>query len=47
LFLDNGHAEAWTLLTDTNPRRMIRGEAPLPVPPVRLGGSWLGRLLRR
>lgn len=55
--LESGNHDAWALLTDTNPRRMIAGEPPLPVPPLRLGRaprrasragrSWLGRLLRR
>jgi protein-tyrosine phosphatase len=54
--LEEGNEEAWALLTETNPRRLIHGETPLPVPPVRLrrsrtdrllsGQSWLGRLLR-
>jgi protein-tyrosine phosphatase len=46
-FLEDGHEDAWALLTETNPRRMIDGEPPLPVPPVQLHRSWLDRMLRR
>jgi protein-tyrosine phosphatase len=42
-----GHDEAVTLLTDTNPRRMLDGQPPLPVPRVWFARSWLDRVLRR
>lgn len=33
--------EAWSLLTEVNPARLLRGEEPLPVPPVRMErGMW-------
>lgn len=47
LLREQGHEDATRLLTDTNPRRMLAGEAPLPVPPIRLARSLLDRLLRR
>ena len=34
LFLKAGAHEAWRLLVSENPRRLCRGEEPLPVPPV-------------
>jgi len=37
-------AEAWHLLTRTNPRRFLEGEAPVPVPPVGRGETLWGRL---
>lgn len=36
--------EAWELLTQVNPERILRGERPLAVPPVRQGGTVWGRL---
>jgi protein-tyrosine phosphatase len=47
LLLDQGHERAAELLIDTNPRRMLAGDAPIPVPPVLLARSLLDRLLRR
>lgn len=47
---ERGAMEAWSLLTDTNPTRMIHGKPPLPVPPVRSssrGRSWVKRVLGR
>jgi protein-tyrosine phosphatase len=45
--LQGGHQDAWTLLTQTNPSRMIQGQPPLPVPAVTLSRSWLDRLRRK
>jgi protein-tyrosine phosphatase len=39
----DGDEEAWTLLTSTNPRRMVEGKPPLPVPPARPGRAGSGR----
>jgi protein-tyrosine phosphatase len=44
---DGGHDTALTLLTETNPGRLLDGLPPLPVPPVRFARSLLDRLLRR
>jgi protein-tyrosine phosphatase len=44
---EEGHDQALALLTETNPRRLLDGLAPLPVPPVRFARSWLDRLLWR
>jgi protein-tyrosine phosphatase len=45
---ERGAAEQAALLTEENPRRLLRGEAPLPVPPVRgRRPSLLWRILRR
>jgi protein-tyrosine phosphatase len=44
---ERGHDQATMLLTETNPRRLLSGQAPLPVPPIRLARSLLDRLLRR
>jgi protein-tyrosine phosphatase len=46
LLAEHGAAEAAALLTEANPARLLRGEAPLPVPPVALRlGVW-ARLAR-
>jgi protein-tyrosine phosphatase len=44
---EGGHDGALTLLTETNPGRLLDGLPPLPVPPVRFARSLLDRLLRR
>jgi len=45
LFSEEGDGESeqssWELLTRTNPRRILEGEAPLPVPPIEVqDGLW-------
>jgi protein-tyrosine phosphatase len=47
IILEQGHVEALTLLTDTNLRRMLESQPPLPVPPIRFARSWIDSLLRR
>jgi protein-tyrosine phosphatase len=47
LLRNGGHEWEATLLTETNPRRMLDGQPPLPVPPIQFPRSWLDRLLRR
>lgn len=44
LFETGGAREAWTLLTRVNPDRILRGEAPLPVPGVTFPRGILGRI---
>lgn len=44
---EGGHDGALTVLTETNPGRLLDGLPPLPVPPVRFARSLLDRLLRR
>jgi len=39
-----GAADAWRLLASVNPARILAGEAPLPVPPVRRPETIMGRL---
>jgi protein-tyrosine phosphatase len=42
---EHGGSEQCELLTETNPARMLAGELPLDVPPLRTGGSAWGKLL--
>ncbi|MEX2526377.1 MAG: CpsB/CapC family capsule biosynthesis tyrosine phosphatase [Gemmatimonadota bacterium] len=45
VFQDMGAEVQWDLLTRANPRRLLGGDVPLPVPPLPQEG-WLGRLRR-
>jgi protein-tyrosine phosphatase len=44
---DRGAGELLELLTETNPKRLLEGLPPLPVPPLSPRISWLSRLLRK
>lgn len=46
VLLDGGGAEHMELLTRVNPRRMLQGELPLPLPPLQLTLSVKDRLRR-
>jgi protein-tyrosine phosphatase len=44
---DRETGEMLELLTETNPKRLLEGLPPLPVPPFSPRPSWLSRLLRK
>jgi protein-tyrosine phosphatase len=46
LLTEMGGEEQFQLLTSTNPRRMLDGEAPLPVPPLRIRRGVADRVRR-
>ena len=47
VFEDVGAVDTWTLLTETNPARILAGDPPLPVPPLAVGRGFMRRLLAR
>lgn len=44
---DEAFRQAAVLLTETNPRAVLAGEPPRPVPPLEAPAGWLGRMRRK